>query len=68
MRLDILKALNEERAARRAAIVVTNQDSGAQRLVTAKDVAADPLKSVLEKHLQNCARAASRKRRKARCS
>ena len=51
MRLDILKALNEERAARRAAIVVTNQDSGAQRLVTAKDVAADPLKAPLEKHL-----------------
>ena len=46
MRLDILKALNEERAARRAAIVVTNQDSGAQRLVTAKDVAGDPLKGV----------------------
>ncbi len=52
MRLDILKALNEERAARRAAIVVTNQDSGAQRLVTAKDVAADPLKALLEKHLR----------------
>jgi len=52
MRLDILKALNEERAARRAAIVVTNQDSGAQRLVTAKDVAQDPLKSLLEKHLR----------------
>ena len=52
MRLDILKALNEERAARRAAIVVTNQDSGAQRLVTAKDVATDPLKNLLEKHLR----------------
>ena len=47
MRLDILKTLNEERAARRAAIVVTNQDSGAQRLVPAKDVASDPLKSLL---------------------
>ena len=32
MRLDILKALNTERAARRAAVVVTNQESGAQRL------------------------------------
>jgi len=52
MRLDILKALNEERAARRAAIVVTNQDSGEQRLVRAKDVAADPLKSALEEHLR----------------
>jgi xanthine dehydrogenase accessory factor len=53
MRLDILKTLNEERAARRAAIVVTNQDSGAQRLVTAKNVAGDPLRQVLEKHLRS---------------
>jgi xanthine dehydrogenase accessory factor len=52
MRLDILRSLNEERAARRAVIVVTSQDSGAQRLVTAKDVAGDPLKHVLEKHLR----------------
>ncbi len=52
MRLDILKALNEERSARRAAIVVTNQDNGAQRLVTAKDISADPLKKVLEEHLR----------------
>ena len=52
MRLDILKTLNEERTARRAVIVVTNQDSGAQRLAMAKDVAGDPLKSVLEKHLR----------------
>jgi xanthine dehydrogenase accessory factor len=52
MRLDILKALNEERGARRAAIVVTNQDSGDQRLVRAKDVASDPLKNVLEEHLR----------------
>jgi xanthine dehydrogenase accessory factor len=52
LRLDILKALNEERAARRAAIVVTNQDSGAQRLVKGAEVASDPLRSVLEKHLR----------------
>ena len=52
MRLDILKALNEERAARRAAVVVTNQDDGAQRLVTAEDVASDPLKGLIEKHLR----------------
>jgi xanthine dehydrogenase accessory factor len=52
MRLDILKALNEERAARRAAIVVTHQESGAQRLVVAKDAGSDPLKSVLEEHLR----------------
>src|SRR6266513_1693893 len=53
MRLDILKALNTERAARRAAIVVTNQDSGDQRLVTQDKVAADPLKDVLEAHLRS---------------
>ena len=53
MRLDILKALNAERAARRAAVVVTNQDSGAQRLVTQDKVAADPLKELLEAHLRS---------------
>ena len=52
MRLDILKALNAERAARRAAIVVTDQASGAQRLVKAADIARDPLEDVLEKHLR----------------
>ena len=53
MRLDILNALNEERAARRSVIVVTNQDSGAQRLVKAADVGGDPLKAVLEKHIRS---------------
>jgi len=53
LRLDILKALNTERAARRAAIVVTNQDSGAQRLVTQDKVAADPLRDLLEAHLRS---------------
>jgi xanthine dehydrogenase accessory factor len=52
MKLDILKTLNAERAARRAAIVVTEVDSGAQRLVKAKDVAGDPLKDLLEIHLR----------------
>ena len=53
MRLDILKALNAERAARRAAVVVTNQESGAQRLVTRDKVASDPLKDLLEAHLRS---------------
>jgi xanthine dehydrogenase accessory factor len=53
MRLDILKALNTERAARRAAVVVTNQDSGDQRLVTQDRIAADPLKDLLEAHLRS---------------
>ena len=53
MRLDILKALNTERAARRAAVVVTNQDSGEQRLITHDKIAADPLKDLLEAHLRS---------------
>jgi xanthine dehydrogenase accessory factor len=53
MRLDILKSLNTERAARRAAVVVTHQDSGEQRLVTQDKIAADPLKELLEAHLRS---------------
>jgi xanthine dehydrogenase accessory factor len=53
MKLDILKTLNEERAARRSVIVVTNQDSGEQRLVKGADIRHDPLKDVLEKHLRS---------------
>jgi xanthine dehydrogenase accessory factor len=52
VRLDILKALNEERAARRSVIVVTNQDSGDQRLVKAVDIRGDALKDVLGKRLR----------------
>ena len=53
MRLDILKSLNAERAARRAAVIVTNVASGAQRFVTGTDIAADPLHEVLEAHLRS---------------
>jgi xanthine dehydrogenase accessory factor len=53
LRLDLLKALNEERAARRSVIVVTNQETGAQRLVKGADIRRDPLKDVLEKHLRS---------------
>ena len=53
MRLDILKALNTERAARRAAVVVTHQESGEQRLVTQDKIAADPLRDLLEAHLRS---------------
>jgi xanthine dehydrogenase accessory factor len=53
MRLDILHALNTERAARRAAIVVTDVATGDQRFVAAADVAADPLREVLEAHLRS---------------
>jgi xanthine dehydrogenase accessory factor len=53
MRLDILKALNAERAARRAAIVVTDVASGAQRFVKKSEVGADPLRETLEAALRS---------------
>jgi xanthine dehydrogenase accessory factor len=53
LRLDVLSALNAERAARRAAVVVTDVVTGAQRLVKAADVAADPLKDKLQQHLRS---------------
>ena len=52
MKLETLKELNAERAARRPAIVVTDTESGAQRLVKAKDFAADPLASDLSRQLR----------------
>src|SRR5262245_37721503 len=52
MKLGILRALNAERAARRAAVVVTDMASGEQRLVKAADVARDPLREVIEKHIR----------------
>ena len=52
MKLDILSALNAERAARRAAVVVTDVTSGEQRLVKAAEVARDPLKDVIEKQIR----------------
>jgi xanthine dehydrogenase accessory factor len=52
VKLAILVALNAERAARRAAIVVTDVASGTQRLVKAVDAAGDPLEDLLEKHLR----------------
>jgi xanthine dehydrogenase accessory factor len=51
--LEILSALNAERAARRAVVLVTDMASGSERLVKAADVARDPLKDVLEKHLRS---------------
>src|ERR1700745_2410785 len=53
MKLDNLTALNAERAARRAAIVVTNVDNGKQRFVKAADLAKDPLRSALAEHLRS---------------
>ena len=53
MKLDILSSLNAERTARRAAIVVTDVASAAQRLVRAADFAADPLRTELEARLRS---------------
>jgi xanthine dehydrogenase accessory factor len=53
MKLEILGALNAERAARRAAVVVTDVASGEQRLVKAADVARDPLAALIEKRIRS---------------
>jgi xanthine dehydrogenase accessory factor len=52
VKLDILQSLNAEREARRAVVVVTDVESGAQRLVKSADVAKDPLADVIEKRLR----------------
>ena len=52
MKIEILKELNAERAARRPVIIVTDTADGAQRLVKAKDIAADPLRAELSKQLR----------------
>ena len=53
MKLTLLTTLNAERAARRAAIVVTDVESGEQRLVKSADIAKDPLRAVLSEHLRS---------------
>jgi len=53
MKLNLLAELNSERAARRAAIVVTNVADGKQRLVKAADIGKDPLRAVLAEHLRS---------------
>jgi xanthine dehydrogenase accessory factor len=52
VKLDLLKTLNAERAARRAVAVVTNVETGEQRIVKSSDVAKDPLKAILEKRIR----------------
>ena len=52
MKLDLLAALNAERSARRAAVLVTDLATGAQRLVTADRIEADPLADPLGKQLR----------------
>jgi xanthine dehydrogenase accessory factor len=52
VKLETLAELNAERAARRPAILITDVENGAQRLVKAKEFAADPLNTVLAKQLR----------------
>ncbi|CAM3079702.1 MULTISPECIES: XdhC family protein [Methylobacterium] len=51
MRTEILDSLNAERAARRAAILVTDLVDGTQRLVREAEMAADPAAEVLGRHM-----------------
>jgi xanthine dehydrogenase accessory factor len=52
MRLDCLQALNAERAARRACVLVTELATGAQRLVREDEIDADPLAGGLEEQIR----------------
>ena len=51
MQLDILRQINAARRERRGAVLVTDTESGAERLVLAEEVPADPLAGELEKRL-----------------
>ena len=52
MKSETLRELNTERAARRPVIVVLDTANGEQRLVKAKDIATDPLRTELSKQLR----------------
>ena len=52
MRLGLLSDLNAERAARRAAILITDIVSGEQRLIREGDIGNDPLAQALQDHLR----------------
>src|SRR5919112_1761868 len=52
MRLSLLSDLNTERAARRAAVLVTDVASGEQRIVREAEVGGDPLAQVLKESLR----------------
>lgn len=53
MELSTLAALNEERQARRAAVLVSDLSAGTQRLVKQAAIASDPLADVLERQLRS---------------
>ena len=52
MKADLLHTLNVERAARRAAVLITELGTGVQRLVKAEDIAGDELAGDLDKVLR----------------
>ena len=52
MRLGLLKSLNEERAARRAAVLVTDMADGSQRLVKGAEIASDAMAEELDAALR----------------
>ena len=52
MKLSLLSALNAERARRSPAVLVTDLESGEQRVVKAAQVAADPLAGPIEEQLR----------------
>ncbi|CAM5353563.1 Putative xanthine dehydrogenase subunit A OS=Afipia felis OX=1035 GN=pucA_2 PE=4 SV=1 [Afipia felis] len=52
MKQDTLTQLNAERLARRPVVVITNIATGEQRLVKAADIAKDPLRVELDKHMR----------------
>ncbi|OCC00458.1 XdhC/CoxF family protein [Labrys sp. WJW] len=52
MKLAILQALNQAKAARRAVLLVTDLDTGEERLVEESGIPADPLASVLSQQLR----------------
>ena len=53
MKLSILAALNAERQARRAAVLVSDLATGSQRLVKQAAIADDPLAELLERQLRS---------------
>ena len=53
MRLDLIAALNAERARRRAAVIVTELASGSQRLVREQEIDKDPLAAILKTQIRS---------------
>jgi xanthine dehydrogenase accessory factor len=53
MRLDLIAALNAERAQRRAAVIVTELGGGAQRLVREQEIDKDSLAAVLKMQIRS---------------